>query len=186
MKTILICDNETVTRKNLKAMLACLGFDNVIECKNGKSAVEMALASFPDMAVLDASMPEMDGITAATAIRNKLKIPIILMSKSYDGQTVKRAVECKIAALLNKPLRKDDLLPAIELAIAHNEEVEELKETIEDLKETIENRKVIEKAKGLLMEKGHIGEAEAYRLMQKLAMDKRKTLKQIADGILKN
>lgn len=185
MKTILICDDEPVVRMNLKSMLVELGFEKVLECGDGKNAVEMALASFPDMAVLDVAMPHMDGITAAAEIRKKLKIPIILLTNCYDGQTVKRAAECGIAAFLTKPLREQDLLPAIEIALAHSEEVEDLKEKIEDLKETIENRKVIEKAKGLLMERDRLGEAEAYRVMQKLAMDKRKTLRQVADGILK-
>ncbi|HEX9078880.1 MAG TPA: response regulator [Desulfuromonadaceae bacterium] len=185
MKTILICDDEPVFRMNLKSMLVELGFEEVLECGDGKNAVEMALASFPDIAVLDVAMPHMDGITAAAEIRKKLKIPIILLTNCYDDQTVKRATECGIAAFLTKPLRKQDLLPAFEIALGHTEEVEELKEKIEDLKETIENRKVIEKAKGLLMERDRLGEAEAYRVMQKLAMDKRKTLRQVADGILK-
>lgn len=185
MKTILICDDEPVIRLNLKGMLIGLGFEEVLECGDGKSAVEMALASFPDMAVLDVAMPHMDGITAAAEIKKKLKIPIILLTNCYDSQTAKRAAECGIAAFLTKPLREQDLLPAIEIALAHMEEVEDLKEKVEDLKETIENRKVIEKAKGFLMEKNHLGEADAYRVMQKLAMDKRKTLRQVADGILK-
>ena len=185
MKTILICDDEPVIRMNLKSMLVELGFEKVLECGDGKNAVEMALASFPDMVVLDVAMPHMDGITAATEIKKKLKIPIILLTNCYDSQTAKRAAECGIAAFLTKPLREQDLLPAIEIALAHTEAVEELREKIEDLKETIENRKVIEKAKGSLMEKDRLGEAEAYRVMQKLAMDKRKTLRQVADGILK-
>ncbi|RII31061.1 MAG: response regulator [Geobacter sp.] len=185
MKTILICDDEPVIRMNLKAMLVELGFDEVLECGDGKSAVEMALASFPDMAVLDVAMPKMDGITAATEIKKKLKIPIILLTNCYDAQTAKRAAECGIAAFLTKPLREQDLIPALEIALAHTEEVEDLREKIEDLKETIENRKVIEKAKGILIEKNRLSEAEAYRIMQKMAMDKRKTLRQVADGILK-
>lgn len=185
MKTILICDDEPVIRMNLKAMLVELGFDEVLECGDGKSAVEMALASFPDMAVLDVAMPKMDGITAATEIKKKLKIPIILLTNCYDAQTAKRAAECGIAAFLTKPLREQDLIPALEIALAHTEEVEDLREKIEDLKETIENRKIIEKAKGILIEKNRLSEAEAYRIMQKMAMDKRKTLRQVADGILK-
>jgi response regulator NasT len=184
-KTILICDDEPVIRMNLKAMLHDMGFDEVLECGDGKRAVEMALASFPDMAILDISMPEMDGITAVREIRKKLKIPIMLLTNSYDPQTVKRAAECGVAAFLTKPLRQQDLLPAMEMALAHTEEIEELKEKVEDLKETIENRKIIEKAKGLLMEQGRISEADAYRSMQKMAMDKRKSLRQVADGLLK-
>jgi len=185
MKTVLICDDEPIIRMNLKAMLKELGFDDVLECGDGKSAVEMAMASFPDMAVLDVAMPEMDGITAAKEIKKKLKIPILLLTNCFDAQTAKRAAESGIAAFLTKPLREQDLIPAIEIALAHTEQVEDLKEKIEDLKETIENRKVIEKAKGMLMEKQRIGEADAYRAMQKLAMDKRKSLRQVADGILK-
>jgi len=185
MRTILICDDEPVIRMNLKRMLVDLGFEEVLECGDGKSAVEMALASFPDMAVLDVAMPNMDGITAAAEIKKKLKIPIMLLTNCCDAQTVKRAAENGIAAFLTKPLRQQDLIPAMEIAMAHTEEVEGLKEKIEDLKETIENRKVIEKAKGYLMEKERLSEAEAYRTMQKLAMDKRKSLRQVADGILK-
>ena len=170
---------------NLKAMLKDLGFEDVLECGDGKSAVEMAMASFPDMAVLDVAMPEMDGITAAKEIKKKLKIPILLLTNCFDAQTAKRAAESGIAAFLTKPLREQDLIPAIEIALAHTEQVEDLKEKIEDLKETIENRKVIEKAKGMLMEKQRMGEADAYRTMQKMAMDKRKSLRQVADGILK-
>jgi response regulator NasT len=185
MKTVLICDDEPLIRMSLKAMLKELGFEDVLECGDGKSAVEMAMASFPDMAVLDVAMPEMDGITAAKEIKKKLKIPILLLTNCFDAQTAKRAAESGIAAFLTKPLREQDLIPAIEIALAHTEHVEELKEKIEDLKETIENRKVIEKAKGMLMEKQRMGEADAYRTMQKMAMDKRKSLRQVADGILK-
>jgi AmiR/NasT family two-component response regulator len=185
MKTVLICDDEPLIRMSLKAMLMELGFEDVLECGDGKSAVEMAMASFPDMAVLDVAMPEMDGITAAKEIKKKLKIPILLLTNCFDAQTAKRAAESGIAAFLTKPLREQDLIPAIEIALAHTEQVEDLKEKIEDLKETIENRKVIEKAKGMLMEKQRMGEADAYRAMQKMAMDKRKSLRQVADGILK-
>jgi two-component system, response regulator PdtaR len=184
-KTILMCDDERTIRMHLKVMLLELGFDDVLECGDGKSAVDMALASFPDMVILDVAMPKMDGITAAGEIRKKLKIPIMLLTNSYDSTTVKRASETGIAAFLTKPLREQDLLPAIELALAHTDEVEGLKEKIDDLRETIENRKIIEKAKGMLMDKERLSEADAYRVMQKLAMDKRKTLRQIADGIVK-
>lgn len=185
MKTILICDDEPLVRMSLKAMLIELGFEEVLECGDGKSAVDMALASYPDMAFLDVAMPKMDGITAAAEIRKKLKIPILLLTNCFDSQSVKRAAGNGIAAFLTKPLRQQDLLPAMEIALAHSEEVDDLREKIEDLRETIENRKVIEKAKGLLMSRDRLSEAEAYRTMQKLAMDKRKSLRQIADGILK-
>lgn len=184
-KTILICDDEPLIRMDLKGMLTDLGFDEILECGDGKKAVELALASFPDMAILDVSMPGLDGITAAVEIRKKLKIPIMLLTSACDGATVKRAASSGIAAFLTKPLRRQDLLPAIEIALQHVEEIEELKEKIDDLRELIENRKIIEKAKGVLMERDRVSEADAYRIMQKSAMDKRKSLLQVANGILK-
>lgn len=184
-KSILICDDEPLIRMNLKSMLVDLGFDEILECGDGAKAVELALASFPDMAILDVSMPGMDGITAAVEIKKKLKIPIMLLTSACDRATVKRASAGGIAAFLTKPLRQQDLLPAVEIALQHVEEIEELKEKIDDLRELIENRKIIEKAKGVLMEKNRVPEGEAYRIMQKGAMDKRKTLRQVADGILK-
>lgn len=185
-KSILICDDEPLIRLDLRSMLEDLGFDEILECGDGAKAVELALASFPDMAVLDVLMPGMDGISAAVEIRKKLKIPILLLTGACDIATVKRASDSGIAAFLTKPLRQQDLLPAIEIALKHVEEVENLKEKIDDLREIIENRKIIEKAKGILMERKHASEAEAYRIMQKSAMDKRKTLLQIANMILKD
>jgi response regulator NasT len=184
-KSILICDDEPLIRMSLKSMLTDLGFKEILECGDGAKAVELALASFPDIAILDVAMPGMDGITAAALIKEKLKIPIMLLTSACDSATVKRASLSGIAAFLTKPLRQQDLLPAIEIALQHVEEVENLKEKIDDLREVIENRKIIEKAKGVLMEKNHVSEAEAYRIMQKSAMDKRKTLLQVANIILK-
>ena len=129
-------------------------------------------------------MPLKVGISTAREIRKKLKLPIILLKACYDSDTVKRARECGIAALLTKPLREQDLWPAIELAFAHAEEIEELKEQVEEMKESLESRKVIDKAKGVLMRKEGVSEPEAFRKMQKLSMDKRKSMRQIAEAIL--
>lgn len=184
MRTVLICDDEPVIRMSLKNKLMDLGFDEVIECGDGEAAVRLALDRMPDIAILDVSMPKMDGITAAAAIRKKLKIPIILATACYDPDTVKRASETGVAAFLTKPVRDQDLWPAIELAFARASEVDHLKEQVQDLQETIESRKVIEKAKGVLMKSHGLSEPEAFRRMQKLAMDKRKSMKQIAEAIL--
>jgi len=183
-KTVLICDDEPLVRANLKSMLLDLGFDEIIECEDGEKGVETAFARFPDMVIMDVSMPGMDGITAAALIRERLKTPIMLLTNVCDSATVKRASESGIAAFLTKPLRQKDLMPAIEIALQHVAEIENLKEEIDDLHEIIENRKVIEKAKGVVMAKNGFSESAAYRDMQKSAMDKRKTLRQIADGIL--
>jgi two-component system, response regulator PdtaR len=181
---VLICDDEPIIRMSLKNKLRELGFAEVMECGDGEAAVTTALSRLPDIAILDISMPKKDGITAATEIRNKLKIPIILLTAAYDTETVKKAKAAGVAAFLTKPLREQDLWPAIELAFAWTSEMESLKEQVEDLKETIESRKVIDKAKGILMRSQGLSEPEAFRKMQKLAMDKRKSMKQIAEAIL--
>ncbi|SNB45910.1 ANTAR domain-containing response regulator [Geobacter sp. DSM 9736] len=184
MKSVLIAEDEAIVRGSINKKLKELGFDQIYECGDGKRAVELALDKLPDVALLDVSMPEQDGITAAQQIRAKLKIPILLLTACHDPETVKRAKESGIAAFLTKPFREQDLWPAIELAFAHADEVEELKEQVEDLKEVIESRKVIEKAKGVLMRTQGLSEPEAFRRMQKLAMDKRKSMRQIAEAIL--
>jgi two-component system, response regulator PdtaR len=184
LRSVLICDDEQIIRMSLKNKLKQLGFDEILECGDGIKAVELALSQIPDIAILDVAMPLQDGISAAREIRKKLKIPIILLTACSDPDTVKRARENGIAAFLIKPLREQDLWPAIELAFAHAEEVETLKEQVEDLKETLETRKIIEKAKGVLMRKEGLSEPEAFRKMQKLAMDKRKSMGQIAEAIL--
>jgi response regulator NasT len=184
LRSALICDDEPVIRMSLKNRLKELGFDEILECGDGEAAVQLALSKVPDLAILDVSMPKKDGITAAREIRAKLKIPVLLLTACYDPETVKRAKGAGIAALLTKPFRDQDLWPAIELAFAHADEVEALKEQVEDLKDTIESRKIIDRAKGVLMQKHGLTEPEAFRRLQKLAMDKRKSMRQIAEAIL--
>lgn len=184
MRTVLIADDEPVIRLSLKNKLKELGFDEIIECGDGNAALTTAISRVPDLAILDVAMPGKDGVTAAVEIRKKLKIPIILLTACYDPETVKRAKEAGISGILTKPLRDQDLWPAIEIAFGHVDEVEELKEQVEDLKEAIETRKVVERAKGALMKSQGLTEPEAFRKMQKLAMDKRKSMRQVAEAIL--
>lgn len=184
MRRVLICDDEPVIRLNLKKLLLEHGFEDIMEASDGVAAVQQALDHLPDLAILDISMPRMDGVTAATKIRERLKIPIIFLTAAYDDETMKKASSVGVAALLTKPLREQDLWPAIELAFAHAEELESLKEQVRDLQSTLESRKVIERAKGVLMQRHSLSEPEAFRRMQKLAMDKRKSMRQIAEAIL--
>jgi response regulator NasT len=184
MKSVLICDSDPIVRSGLKSILKRLCFDTIYECDNGEEAVKKTLEMIPDLAIMDISLQKKDGIAAAAAIRQKLKIPIIFHTACSDHETLERAMKAGIAAFLSKPLREQDLWPAIELAFAHNHEIEQLKEQVEDLKETLESRKVIERAKGLLIASQGLSEPAAFRKMQKLAMDKRKSLRQIAEAIL--
>jgi response regulator NasT len=184
MKSVLICDDEPVIRASLKLMLKGLGFDEIYESSDGEAVISAAFEKIPDIIIMDVSMPKKDGVTAAVEIRKRLKVPVIFLTACHDPEVVRRAVNAGIAAFLTKPVREDELWPAIELAFAHNDQIENLKEQVDDLKETIENRKIIEKAKGLLMKNSSLSESDAFRKMQKLAMDKRKSLRQIAEAIL--
>lgn len=184
MKSVMICDNAAPVRSELRCILSGLGFDVIYECSDGAEAVRIALEKIPDLAIMEILLPKKDGIAAAKEIRDRLKIPIIFQTACRDHDMIERAMKVDVAAFLSKPLREQELWPAIELAFAHNHEVEQLKEEITDLKNTLESRKVIEKAKGALIKKHGLSEPEAFRKMQKLAMDKRTSLRQIAEAIL--
>lgn len=184
MKTALICDDEPILRMSLKNTLREAGFAEIIECGDGEAAVASALGRFPDVIILDVAMPKMDGISAARAIRKRLKVPILLLTACLDQQTITKAKEAGVAGFLTKPFRQQDLWPAIELAVAHTLQIDDLMVQVEDLKEALEDRKVIEKAKGALMRSRGLTEPDAFRQMQKLAMDKRTSLRQIAAAIL--
>lgn len=183
-RTALVGDTDSALVSALGDELSRAGFTEITICRDGNSAVEWALGSFPDLVILGLDLPGKNGLAAAKEIRARLKVPVLLLTERYDAETVKRAAGAGIAAFLTKPLRPQDLYPAISLALAHTEEVEGLRERIEDLKEAIEDQKVIGKAKGVLMETEQISEASAYRLMQKSAMDRRRSLRRIAEEII--
>ena len=184
MRSVLICDSEPTVRSGVKNKLKELGFDALFECGDGESAVSMACTNLPDIAILDAALPNKDGLSAAREIRQKLKIPVILLLSLCDPDTLNRAKKIGITTILTKPFRGQDLLPAIEMAFAHAEEVELLKEHVEDLKKTIESREIIDKAKEVLLRSEGLSESGAFRRIQKLAMDKQRSMRQIAEAIL--
>ncbi len=183
MKIALVVDDEPLLRRQVAEALENYGFDQILEAENGQQAVELAVARRPLLVVMDVSMPVMDGVTAAEKISKQAPTPIVLLTGNKDSETLDRAREAGVMSYLVKPFNQDQAIPAIDLAIHHFIKESQLIEEVESLKEALETRKLIEKAKGLLMRKG-ISEPEAYRRMQKTAMDKRKSLKQVAEAIL--
>jgi response regulator NasT len=184
VRSVLIYDEEPIIRAGIKTKLKELGFDLIFECRDGESSVSTACETLPDIAILDAAAPRKDGLNAAREIRQKLKIPVILLMSSCDPDTLNRAKKIGITTILTKPFRGQDLLPAIEMAFAHAEEVELLKENVEELKKSIESQGIIDKAKEVLLRSKGLSEAVAFRRIQKLAMDKQKSMRQIAEAIL--
>ncbi len=183
MKTALVVDDESLLRRQVAETLSRYGFDEILEAADGQEAVDLATLRKPLLIVMDVGLPVMDGITAAEKIGKVLSAPIVLLTGSADPSTVERARLAGVMSYVVKPFRDDQVYAAVDLAIHQFVEVSSLREEVANLTETIETRKTIEKAKGLLIKKG-ISEPEAYRKMQKLAMDKRKSLKEVAEAIL--
>jgi response regulator NasT len=148
------------------------------------SAMSLARECLPDIAILDTAIPHNVGLSAVREIRQKQKIPVILLMSSCDPDTLNRAKTIGITTILTKPFREQDLLPAIELAFARAREVEFLNEQVEYLEKIIEDQNFIYKAKKVLLRSEGLSESEAFRKIQKLAMDKQKSMRQIADDIL--
>lgn len=183
MKKALIVDDEPLLRRQVAEALSTYGFDQLVEAENGQQAVEMVRSEQPLLVVMDVSMPVKDGVTAAAEINRESPLPIVLLTATTDAETVARARDAGVMNYLLKPFREEQLAVVVDLAIDQYIRMSNLKDEVSKLKETLETRKLVEKAKGVLINQG-MSEPEAYRKMQKLAMDKRKSLREVADAIL--
>jgi len=183
VKKALVVDDKAENRRQVAEALKRYGFTDIVEAENGQQAVDLALAHKPLLIVMDVGMPVMDGITAAEIIGKKAPAPIVLCTGKTDPKTVERARLAGVMSYVVKPFREEQFYPAVDLAIHHYDCEASLRDEVDKLKGTLEARKVIEKAKGVLMKNG-LSEEEAYRRIQKMAMNKRKSLRQIAEAIL--
>lgn len=181
---VLIADDESIRLLSLRAQLAALGHQVVAEASTGEDAVILARSTQPDLAILDIKMPIMDGIEAAEQITQSRPIPIILVTAYGESQLVERAARANISAYLMKPVAKEDLLPAITLALARFREFQAMRQEVADLREALEARKVIEKAKGILMRRLDLTEDEAFRRLQRQSQEGNRKLAQVAEAIV--
>jgi response regulator NasT len=165
-------------------MLERAGFEVVAEARNGREAVDMAAEVDPDLAVMDVKMPELDGIEAARRMLERRPLPIVMLTAFSESDLVSRAVDAGVFGYLVKPFRESDLLPAIETAQARYRQLVELREETGTLRDALEARKVIERAKGLLMEKDGIGEEAAFARMRGASQRTGKPLREIAEAVL--
>ncbi len=184
MKNALICTATPHEGECLKFMLNGLGFAEILESVDNDRALALAIDCLPELVIIDVAAKGKGWLPTVASIREKLRIPVILLGKGFSTEAIEQAIAAGAGGFLTKPLRKEELWPAIELAAVHSHEVEELKDKVAELEGALENRKTIEKAKGLLMHENGLSEPEAFRRMQKLAMDKRTSLKKIAEAIL--
>jgi len=183
MKIALIADDEPLLRRQARDILERYGFDQIIEADNGQDAVTLALKLEPLLIVMDIGMPKLDGISAADEILKKFPTPVVLMTGATEPEMIERARLAGVMSYVVKPFRDEQMYAAVDMAIHQFVEVHTLREEVGKLRETIETRKLVDKAKAVLIRQG-LPEPEAYRRMQKLAMDKRKSLKEVAEAIL--
>jgi len=181
---ILIADDEAIRLMTLRTQLRSLGFEVVGEATDGEEAVRLAQERELDLAILDIKMPGLDGVSAAQRILQHRPIPIILLTAYSEVELVERALEAGVFAYLVKPVTEEDLLPAILLARKRFEEFRMLQEEVQDLREALEARKLIERAKGILMKRLGISEQEAFRRMQVQSQKENRKLVEIARAII--
>jgi two-component system, response regulator PdtaR len=181
---ILIAEDETIIRLDLRALLERAGFDVCAEARDGLEAIELARSERPDLAVLDVKMPRLDGIDAARRILDERPIPIVMLTAYGQDELVSRAVEAGVFGYLVKPFREQDLLPAIRAARARHEELTALREEAESLADALAARKSIERAKGLLMEKEGLTEQDAFERLRRASQVSGRPLRVIADAVV--
>ncbi len=165
-------------------MLAEEGYDVVGQAADGEVAVELAELHRPDLVVLDVKMPRLDGIAAAERIAEQRIAPVVILTAFSQRELVERARDAGAMAYVVKPFTKNDLVPAIEMAVSRFAEVQQLAAEISDLSERLETRKLVDRAKGVLQQRLELSEPDAFRWIQKTAMDLRLSMRQVAEGVL--
>jgi response regulator NasT len=181
---VLIAEDETIIRLDLRALLERAGLEVCAEARDGLEAVELARERRPDVAVLDVKMPRLDGIEAARRILDERPIPIVMLTAYGQDELVARAVEAGVFGYLVKPFREGDLLPAIRTARARHEELVALREEADSLAEALAARKAIERAKGLLMEKEELSEQDAFARLRRASQVSGRPLRVVAEAII--
>jgi len=181
---VIVADDESIVRMDLREMLDSLGYLVVGEAGDGESAVHLSRELRPDIVIMDIKMPGMDGIDAGKILTEERIAPILLLTAYSQQDLVDRAKDAGVMAYIVKPFHEADLAPAIEVALRRWKEFRTLEQEVEDLKEALETRKLVDRAKGILMDTQGLSEADAFRRIQKTSMDQRKPMKEVAEAIV--
>ncbi len=184
MRKVMVIDDHEPSRRELIENLYLCGYEIAAQGSSGRAAAALARASAAEVIVMAVGLADLDGIEAAREIMQSSPLPIVLITSHADASTVARASHAGVMSCLVKPLRATELAPAIELAVSRFRDFTALQEEIAALKLTLEERKLIERAKGLLMEQRHLSEERAYSLMKKASMNMRKPMADVAQAIL--
>lgn len=183
-RRVVVAEDETLIRLDIVEMLEHEGYDVVAQAVNGEQAVELAREFRPDLVLMDVKMPIMDGITAAATLTAERIAPVVLLTAFSQRELVERAQEAGAMAYVVKPFTAADLVPAIEIAISRGEQISALAAEISDLQEQFETRKLVDRAKSRLMEQLNLTEPDAFRWIQKTAMDLRLSMREVAEGVV--
>jgi len=181
---VIIADDESLIRMDLREMLTSLGYLVVGEVGDGRSAVNLARELRPDIVLMDIKMPDMDGIEAARILTEERIAPVVLLTAFSQRELIDRAKESGVVGYLVKPIQEADLAPAIEVALSRFAEFRELEKEVDDLQDQLETRKLVDRAKGILMDTQGLSETEAFRKIQKMSMNNRKSMRTVADAII--
>ncbi|MET1075747.1 MAG: response regulator [Umezawaea sp.] len=185
-RRVLVAEDEALIRLDLVEMLREEGYEVAGEAADGDEAIKLATELRPDLVILDVKMPKVDGIEAASVIAGNRISAVVILTAFSQRELVERARDAGAMAYLVKPFAKRDLVPAIELAMSRFSELQALETEVAGLTERLETRKVVERAKGLLMSKQNLSEPEAFRWVQRTAMDRRTTMKAVAEAVIEN
>ena len=185
-RRVLVAEDEALIRLDLVEMLREEGYEVAGEAADGDEAIKLATELRPDLVILDVKMPKVDGIEAASVIAGGRISAVVILTAFSQRELVERARDAGAMAYLVKPFAKRDLVPAIELAMSRFSELQALELEVAGLNDRLETRKVVERAKGLLMSKQNLSEPEAFRWVQRTAMDRRTTMKAVAEAVIEN
>ena len=183
-RRVVVAEDESLIRLDIVETLRDNGFDVVGEAGDGEAAVALATELKPDLVVMDVKMPKMDGITAAEKLSSGHIAPVVLLTAFSQKELVERASEAGALAYVVKPFTPNDLLPAIEIALARHEQIQALEAEVSDMQERFETRKLVDRAKGLLNQRMGLSEPEAFRWIQKASMDRRLTMAEVAAAVI--
>jgi two-component system, response regulator PdtaR len=185
-RRVVIAEDESLIRMDLAEMLAEEGYDVVAAVEDGEQAVVLTEELRPDLVILDVKMPRLDGIAAAQRIASQRLAPVVMLTAFSQRDLVESARDAGAMAYLVKPFGKSDLLPAIEMAVSRFAELQQLEAEVADLQERLTTRKQVDRAKGVLQEKLGLSEPDAFRWIQKTAMDLRLSMREVADGVVEH
>lgn len=181
---MVVAEDESLIRLDIVETLRDNGFDVIGEAGDGETAVALAKKLRPDVVVMDIKMPKMDGITAAGQINEQNIAPVVLLTAFSQKELVEKAGEAGALAYVVKPFNQNDLIPAIEIAVVRHQQIIALENEVADLAERFETRKLVDRAKGLLIEKMGLSEPEAFRWIQKASMNRRLTMQEVAQAVV--